>query len=293
MKTNKTITKGLIGLMIIGTTFAGTIQIKGSDTIVNLAQKLAESYGAINKNVAISVTGGGSGVGIAALLDSQTDIANSSRTIKDSELKSGTSKGLNVKEFVIGIDALSVIVNPKNKVTSLNMDTVGKIFKGEIKNWKEVGGKDMPINLYGRQSNSGTFAFFREHVLKGEYSDQMNSMNGNSQIVESIKNDVSGIGYVGVGYVVNDGKVLTSVKILNVSQKEGDVAYSPTDAKNIYSGKYPIARGLQQYTPNKPTGDVKSFIEFELSKAGQAIVKEEGFYPIDADFKKSNDNNLY
>lgn len=292
MKINKNITIGLIGAMILGTTFAGTIQIKGSDTIVNLAQKLAESYGAINKGADISVTGGGSGTGIAALLDSQTDIANSSRSIKESELKSGKTKGLDIKEFIIGIDALSVIVNPKNKIASLNMETVGKIFKGEIKNWKEVGGKDMPINLYGRQSNSGTFSFFREHVLKGEYSDKMNSMNGNSQIVESIKNDVSGIGYVGVGYIVNDGKVLTSVKILNVSQKEGEIAYSPTVAKNIYSGKYPIARGLQQYTPNKPTGDVKAFIEFELSKAGQAIVKEEGFYPIDTEYKKLNDKNL-
>jgi phosphate transport system substrate-binding protein len=292
MKISKNIAKGLIGVMILGTTFAGTIQIKGSDTIVNLAQKLAESYGAINKGADISVTGGGSGTGIAALLDSQTDIANSSRTIKESELKSGKTKGLDIKEFTIGIDALSVIVNPKNKIASMNMETIGKIFKGEIKNWKEVGGKDMPINLYGRQSNSGTFSFFREHVLKGEYSDQMNSMNGNSQIVESIKNDISGIGYVGVGYVVNDGKVLTSVKILNVSQKEGEIAYSPTDVKNIYTGKYPISRGLQQYTPNKPVGEVKAFIEYELSKAGQAIVKEEGFYPIDSEFKKLNDKNL-
>ncbi len=288
----KVIVKGLVGLMVIGTCFAGTIQIKGSDTIVNLSQRLAEEYGKTNKSVEISVTGGGSGTGISALIDNKADIANSSRTIKDSEIQKGKKNGNDIKEFTIGIDALSIILNPKNKITSLTIEQIGKIFKGEIVNWKEVGGADMPINLYGRQSNSGTFAFFREHVLQGEYSDKMNSMNGNSQIVESVKKDISGIGYVGVGYVVDNGKPINSVKIINVAQKTGETAYSPVDAKNIYSGKYPIARGLQQYTNNKPTGQIKEFIEFELSSAGQSIVKDEGFYPIDGDYKKSNLQNL-
>lgn len=292
MKNKKFIAKTLIGLMIIGASFANTVQIKGSDTIVNLTQKLAEEYGKVNKNVAVSVTGGGSGTGIAAILDNKADIANSSRSIKQSELEKGKSKGMDIKEFTLGIDALSVIVNPKNKVGLLTMEEVGKIFRGEITNWKEVGGVDMPINLYGRQSNSGTFAFFREFVLEGEYSEKMNRMNGNSQIVESVRNDISGIGYVGVGYVIKNGKPIDIVKILNVAKKQGEKGYSPVEASNIYTGKYPIARGLHQYTSGKPTGAVKSFIEFELSNEGQKFVKEMGFYPIDEEYKKSNLKNL-
>lgn len=269
-----------------------SIQIKGSDTLINMVQKLAEVYMDKHDSASISVTGGGSGTGIAALLNNNTDIANASRKIKSKEIKKAKKKNIDVKELTIAIDALSVILHPSNLVKSLTVEQIGKIFKGEIRNWKDVGGKNQAISLYGRQSNSGTFSFFRKKVLKAEYSNKMNRMNGNSQIVEAVKHDTSGIGYVGVGYVVKNGKPVSGINILAVANKKGDTAYLPYDAKAVGEGKYPIARGLNQYVNGKPQGLTKKFIEFELSKEGQNIVKKMGFYPIGGDIVKNNNKAL-
>lgn len=269
-----------------------SIQIKGSDTIVNLAQRFAEEYMKQNPSHAISVSGGGSGVGISSLLNGSTDIANASRELKEKEIAQFKSKNKEIKQVVIAIDALSIIVNPKNPIKTLTKDQVGAIYRGKLTNWKDVGGPNKPISLYGRQPNSGTYDFLREHVLAGEYSPKMMQMNGNSQIVAAVSKDISGIGYVGVGYIEQDGKTTTLVKSLLISEKTGEKAYSPTDKPAVYSGKYPISRGLNQFINGTPTGLVKAFIEFELSPMGAKIVQEEGFYPVKGDYTKINAETL-
>ncbi len=265
----------LIGMLSFAPLWAGKeVLIKGSDTLLNLVQNLAEAYMAKHPGVSISVVGGGSGVGIAALIDGEIDIANASRKIKKKEILKAKAKGVNPVEFAIALDQLSVIVNEKNPVRKLTLAQIGAIFRGEIKNWKEVGGPDMKIVLYGRQPNSGTFVFFMEHVLKGDYSLRMRQMNGNAQIVEAVKNDVAGIGYVGVGYL----KEAKGVKALLVAKDASSPYYNPLNPAHVE--KYPITRVLHQYTNGKPSGVVKKFILFELSEEGQRIVEKVGFRPL-------------
>ncbi|MBF0619197.1 MAG: PstS family phosphate ABC transporter substrate-binding protein [Candidatus Omnitrophica bacterium] len=279
-----------LSLVVAGfTIFAGAasaemIQVKGSDTIINLVQKEAEVYMQQNPGAKISVTGGGSGTGIAALINRQCTIADASRAINAKEVEMATGNGVNPSRIVIAFDALSIVVNSNNSVKQLTKKQVGAIYRGEIKNWSEVGGPDMPINLYGRQSNSGTYGFLQEEVLKGNYSPKMNSMNGNSQIVEGVKADPSAIGYIGIGYA----KQATGVTILDINMSDGQPAISPVDKSAVMSGKYPIARPLYQYVDGNPSGTVKAFIQFELSPEGQKIVEDEGFYEIPAEYKEAN-----
>jgi phosphate transport system substrate-binding protein len=280
----------LVGLLCIGlTASAGTIsaqskmmQIKGSDTLVNLVQILAEAYMAENPKNPIAVLGGGSGTGIAALINGTCHIANHSRPMKDKEIQMAKDNGITPHTFVIAVDGLSVIVNENNGVSKLTMDQIGAMFRGEITNWKEVGGSDMPISLYGRQSNSGTFVFFQEHVLgKQNYSGDMKRMNGNAQIVEGVTADKAGIGYVGVGYVVDaQGNVKKGIKILKVSKDANSDFFSPLNKAAVDSGDYPIARGLFQSTAGVPKGAVLDFLKFEISPKGQKMVEDEGFFPL-------------
>jgi phosphate transport system substrate-binding protein len=272
-----------MGLLVTSAS-AEMIQIKGSDTIINLTQKLAEVYMQQNPGVKISVTGGGSGTGIAALINKKCSIANSSRAINAREMETATSAGVSPTRIVIAIDGLSVVVNRNNPLTKLTSVEIGKIYRGEITNWSDVGGSDMPINLYGRQSNSGTYGFFREMVLKGEYSSRMNSMNGSSQIVEAVKADPSGIGYVGIGYV----KHADGITVLDVASKADGVYKSPLDKEAVENGSYPIARPLYQYVSGTPSGETKKFLQFELSEQGQQIVEEEGFYMIAQEYHDQN-----
>jgi phosphate transport system substrate-binding protein len=283
----------MVGVAVAGLGFLATtasaemIQIKGSDTIINLVQKLAEVYMQQNPGAKISVTGGGSGTGIAAIINKKCHIADASRAISAKEMESAAAAGVSPTRIVIAIDGLSVIVNENNPVSQLTSGQIGKIFKGEISNWSEVGGSNMPINLYGRQSNSGTYGFFRDSVLKGEYSPKMNSMNGNSQIVEAVKADPSGIGYVGVGYVKNaDG-----ITVVEVASGANGIYKTPLDKASVEDGSYPISRPLYQYVSGTPSGDVKKFIQFELSEQGQRIVEEEGFYMIADEYREQNAKN--
>jgi len=280
----------ILGLLA-GNVFAqGFIQIKGSDTLINLVQRLSEVYMESYPDKAIAVTGGGSGVGIAALISNRVHIADASRPMKAKEYTAAEENGVVAYEIVVGIDGLSVIVNASTKVNSLTIEQIGAIFRGEITNWKDVGGSDQSISLYGRQANSGTFVFFQEHVLgKKEYSARMKRMNGNSQIVEGILADASGIGYVGIGYIYDDkGNVRDGLKVLSVAKDANASPVSPLIAENVKSGKYPIARALYQYTNGKPKGDVKDFIQFELGPQGQKIVEEMSFYPVAGDYLVQN-----
>ncbi len=258
-----------------------TIQIKGSDSEVNLVQRLAEVYMQKNPGVGIAVTGGGSGAGIAAIIDGTTTIANSSRDMKGTEKIEASRKGVDVKSFVFATDGLAVIVNPANPMDSIDMDTLGAIFRGDRTTW-EAGG---PVSLYGRQSNSGTYDYFKSAAVKGEYASSLKQMNGNAQIVEGVKADAGGIGYVAAGYVSGDKGA--GVKVLKVSTA-GGAPISPVDEAAVLSGAYPLARPLYQFVNGVPTGPVRDFLAFEASPEGQAIVKEMGFYTIAADYVASN-----
>ncbi|MFC2166215.1 substrate-binding domain-containing protein, partial [Acidobacteriota bacterium] len=187
------------------------------------------------------------------------------------------------------------IINPGNSVSELGMEQIGAIFRGEISNWRDVGGPNQAISMYGRQSNSGTYVFFQEHVLGNQdYSADMKRMNGNAQIVEGVMADKAGIGYVGVGYIVDQksGKVRPGIKVLDVSKTTGGKAFSPLNKAAVNSGDYPIARPLFQTTNGIPKDVVKSFLEFELSSEGQKIVEREGFFPIGAAIQTENKKNM-
>ena len=265
------------------------LQVKGSDTEVNLVQRLAEMYMKKDPNASIAVTGGGSGVGIAAIINKTTDLCNASRPMKDSEVAKAKANGVNPVGVAFAVDGLSVIVNAKNSVKHLTMDQIGQIYRGEVSNWKQLGGPDSPITLYGRQPNSGTFVFFREQIVNGDYSNKMNQMNGNAQILEAVKKDAGGIGYVGIGYVVDDeGKVAPGINVLEVAKDSRSKPTSPLQLENIMSGAYPITRPLYQYFDKNNQAKVEGFIKFELSPEGVAIIKKDGFYPLTDQWKKHN-----
>lgn len=260
---------------------ADMIQVKGSDSEVNLVQSLAEAFMKKNPGVNIAVTGGGSGTGIAALINKKTDIANSSRDMSEKEFEAAKKAGVTPIAVAFTTDGISVITHPENPVKKLTMEQLGNLFNGKITRWKEVGGPALPVSLYGRQSNSGTYVFFRELVVRGDYSAKMKSMNGNAQIVEAVQRDKAGIGYVAVGYVVDmQGKVKPGLQILAVAKDAQSAAYTPDKMENVMSGKYPISRPLYQFMNGKPTGKLAEFVKFELSPEGQKIVREKGFFPV-------------
>ena len=260
------------------------LQVKGSDTEVNLVQRLAEMYMKKDPNASIAVTGGGSGVGIAAIINKTTDLCNSSRPMKDSEVAKAKANGVNPIGVAFAVDGLSVIVNTKNSVKNLTIDQIGQIYRGEVSNWKQLSGPDSPITLYGRQPNSGTFVFFREHIVNGDYSNKMNQMNGNAQILEAVKKDAGGIGYV----VDDDGKIAPGITVLEVAKDSRSKPTSPLQLENIMSGAYPITRPLYQYFDKNNQAKVEGFIRFELSPEGTAIIKKDGFYPLTDQWKKHN-----
>ncbi len=269
---------------------AEMIQIKGSDSEVNLVQRLAEAFMKKNPGTDIAVTGGGSGTGIAALINKRTDIANSSREMSKQEEEAAKKAGVMPFRIVMATDGISVIIHPGNSVSKLTLEQLRKIFKGDISNWKEVGGPDLKISLYGRQSNSGTFFFFREFVLKADYSPHMKAMNGNAQIVEGIQQDKAGIGYVAVGYVVSEkGEVKPGVKILRIAKDAQSEAFSPVQMENVMNGKYPISRPLNHYLNGKPSGKLLEFIKFELSPEGQEIIRKQGFFPVQKQWVEFNE----
>jgi len=270
------------------------IQVKGSDTMVNLVQVLAEEFMGKNPGSALAIMGGGSGTGITAIINGTCDIATHSREWKQKELDLAWEKGVKPRFFVVAVDGLSIIVNEKNPLEKMTMPQVGSLYKGEIKNWKVVGGSDKAVSLYGRQSNSGTYTFLQEHVLGNKnYSLDVKEMNGNAQIIESVIQDEGGIGYVGVGYLFDqNGKIRKGIKVLNISKDASSEAFSPLDKQNIDSGKYPISRPLYEATNGKPNAAVTGFLTFETGPEGQKIVEREGFFAISETHKIQNAKNL-
>jgi phosphate transport system substrate-binding protein len=248
-------------------------KIKGSDTVLPLAQKEAEEYMKKNTKAQLTVTGGGSGVGFSALIDGTTDIAMASRKIKMGEKLKLTEGAKPFKEVIIAYDALAVVVNPKNKVSKLTREQLENIFTGKIKNWKEVGGEDLTIVVYSRETSSGTYEFFKEHVLENKnYASTVLSMPATGAIIQSVSQTKGAIGYVGLAYVEKE------VKAINISF-DGKTFVAPNMA-NAKSHSYPVVRPLFFYYLNTKEKEVKPFVDFILSAGGQKIVQEVGYVPL-------------
>ncbi|MBS7614663.1 PstS family phosphate ABC transporter substrate-binding protein [Candidatus Bathyarchaeota archaeon] len=251
----------------------GNIVQKGSDTLLIVAQRWAEEYMNKHSAVSISVAGGGSGVGFSALAQKTTDIADASREIKSSEIQTAKSNGVNPVEWVVGLDGIAIVVNKGNPITEMTMEQLEKIYNGTYTNWKQVGGNDATIITYGRQSTSGTYDFFREHVLHNKnFRADNRELAGNAEIVNSVMGDVNGIGYVGVAYT----KKGVNVKIVRIKSAADATAYEPS-VENIKSGTYPIARKLYIYTNGVPTGTLADYVAFILGPEGQQILEEVGY----------------
>jgi len=255
-----------------GTELTGTIVVKGSDTLLIVAQQWAEEFISLHPKVNIQVAGGGTGTGFTALRDKTTDIADASREIKTSEVESCKAVGVNPVEWTVGLDGISIVVHPNNPVNSLSTTQLEMIYNGTYTNWSEVGGSNAPIVTYGRQSTSGTYDFFREHVLHNrDYRADNRELAGNAEIVQSVQGDANGIGYVGVAYT----KQGVDVKILGISSSSTTI-YQPTIA-NIKSGAYPIARKLYIYTDSEQSDLLEQYVAFILGPQGQEILEEVGY----------------
>lgn len=265
---------GIFAIMALGMAFtmqSTTIKIKGSDTVLPISQKEAELFMKKNRGASVSVIGGGSGVGIAALLDGTTDIAMSSRKIKMGEKMKFQDAGKAVKEVVIAHDALSVIVNPANGVNQLTREQLEGIYTGKINNWKMVGGADMPIVVYSRESSSGTYEFFKEVVLKNKnYAPRIMMMPATGAIVQSVSQTKGAIGYVGMAYVENN------TKALKISFDKGKTYVAPSRAAAL-NRTYPIVRPLMYYYLASNERKVKPLIDFVLSAEGQNTINKIGF----------------
>lgn len=265
-----------------------TISVKGSDTMVNLSQKWAEVYMQNHPDVSIQVTGGGSGTGIAALLNNTTHIANSSRDIKDKEMENAARLNITPKQYGVALDGIAIIVHPSNKVDNFSIKQLSDIFSGKIKNWKELGGSNSEIVLYGRENSSGTYEFFKEHVLgkdesgKGiDYAASTQVLQGTASLGEAVARDVKGIGYGGVGYFAQRN----DVKILHIKKDDTSAAISPVEGNKvnyevIWNQEYPISRYLFCYTNGEPQGSVKDFMDFIVSSEGQKVVETMEYIPL-------------
>lgn len=262
-------------------TSTNQIQNKGSDTLVNIALAWAEAYREVKPDVSIAVTGGGSGTGIAALINGTVDIANASRAMKDNEIEEARANGFDPVEHVVAIDALAIIVHPDNPVSKLTIAQLADIYTGRISNWQEVGGNDAPIVLLSRETNSGTHVYFLEEVVRqGEkenkdiFAPQTLLMPSSVGITSELRRNPNAIGYDGLGYVDP-----THEKILAVARDDNNPYVSPS-VETAASGSYPLARNLFMYTAGEPTGAIAEYLDWIRSPTGQDIVARLGFVPL-------------
>ncbi len=257
----------------------GQVVIKGSDTLLPLAQQWAEGFKAKNPNADLTVTGGGSSTGITALISGTCDIADASRPIKNDERDQAKAKNVEVKEFAVARDGITIVVHPSNPVKSLTVEQVAGIYTGKVNNWKEIGGPDQKIVASGRDASSGTYGYFQEDVLKkARYRADMISTPSNNQIATNVAEQPGGIGYIGVAYASAFTKA-GKVKEVPIAFKAGDAPLLPTP-ENILSGKYPISRALLNYTNGEPKGVVKEYLDYVTGPEGQAVVEKVGFVPV-------------
>ena len=271
----KILSLGLIAAtMIVAVAQNAGIKVKGSDTVLPLSQKEAEKYMKSHNGSSITVIGGGSGVGIAALIDGSTDIAQSSRKLKMDEKMKLQEAGRNIKEVQIAWDALSIVVNPSNPVKQLTREQIEGIYTGKIKNWKEVGGADLAIVAYSRESSSGTYEFFKENVMnKKNFGTSILNMPSTGAIVQSVSQTKGAIGYIGFAYMEK------TVHDIKVSYDHGKTFIEPSVA-NAKSKVYPITRPLFYYYDKKIEKNVMPFINYVLSEEGQKTVAEVGYITL-------------
>jgi len=274
----------LIMLALSTSVFAASgknsIQVKGSDTMVNLGQAWAEKYMEKNPGDFVAVTGGGSGTGFSSLISNTCDIAMASRSIKEKEITLANQKGIKPNEIKVAMDGLAVVVNPANPIGKLTIDQLAGIFTGRISNWKEVGGKDEKIVILSREVNSGTHVYFKEHVLrkldpnsKEEFAPSALMLSSSQAIADEVAGNPVAIGYYGMGYISPKQKPVA------VAKDEKSEYVIPT-IENVINGTYPISRPLFLYTNGVPEGLVKKFVDFTLSKEGQDIVLATDFVPV-------------
>lgn len=252
----------------------------GSDTMVNLMQALAEEFIKAHPDYFVAVTGGGSGTGIASLINGTCDIAAASRKMKDREIAAARANGIDPQEIIAGLDGIAVVVNPGNPVNELTIEQLSGIFSGRITNWSQVGGNGSAIVLLSREVNSGTHIYFKERVIrmgksdcKDEFAPSALMLSSSQAIADEISSNKQAIGYYGMGYINPKQKPLKIAKDV----KSG---YFPPDIPNVVSGKYPISRPLFMYIKGEPCGAVKEFVDFALSPAGQEMVRLTDFVPI-------------
>lgn len=285
MKTNKMIAGLVAGIIALSpSAFAAkNITVKGSDTMIILGQRWAERYMQKNSAVSLQVTGGGSGTGIAALMNGTTDIANSSRPIKETEITKAKSAGYYPEEIKAAMDSLAVVLHKDNPIHELTLKQLAGIYTGKINDWSQVGGNPGSILRYCRESNSGTYVFYKEHVLKNaDYAPDCQTMPGTSAVANAVSKDPNGIGYGGAAYYVNQ----PNLKIISVKKDDKSEAVNPVkadgtlDYEAAWTGRYPIARYLYMYTGFKPKGDIKTYIDWILSDEGQKVVEEVGYIPV-------------
>jgi phosphate transport system substrate-binding protein len=263
------------------TAHAGNITVKGSDTLVILAQKWAELYMAKQPETKIQVTGGGSGVGFAALQNKTTDLANASRKIRAKEIEACIKAfGKRPTEYKVALDGLSVYVAEENPVKELDLEQIEKIFTGKIRNWKQVGGAEAPITLYSRENSSGTYEFFKEHVLKGaDFAAAAQTLQGTAQIIQAVAKEKNGIGYGGAAYAAG-------VRQLKIKKDSASPAIEPNE-ENVVKGTYPIWRYLYVYVnPALDKGEINAYLNWIRSDEGQKVVKDVGYYPLPANLRE-------
>ncbi len=266
----------IISASIAAFTLAGSVSIKGSDTLLILNQAWAEAYGKVNSNVSIAVTGGGSSIGITAFMNGVVDICAASRPMKKSEIDKARSRGAIANAIPVALDGLAIIVNDNNPVSKLDMDQLRRIYVGQITNWKQVGGNDSPIVVFSRDSNSGTYGFFQQNVLKNQnWGNAVRFMPSTSEEVREVGRTDGGIAYGGVAYF----KGKRNIKIVPIAPKAGAAPLMPSE-DNVRSKKYPIWRYLYFYTNGAPKGETAKFVNWVLSPSGQGIVEKVGYYSV-------------
>ena len=268
---------GVVGMLMAGS----NVTIKGSDTLVRLGQRWAEEYMKTNPGTVIQVSGGGSGTGIAALINGSTDICEASRDMKEKEYRQAEAAGVKPYRVSVALDGIAIFLNESNPVNSLNFAQLKGIYTGAITNWKEIGGKDARIILYGRENNSGTYAFFKEHVLDNEdYSEYTQTLPGTAAVVNAVSKDENGIGYGGIAWA-------KGVKYAAVSKDEKDQAILPS-LETVSNGTYPVSRELYWFFNGKPAGELQKLVNWALSDAGQKLAEEIDYIPLPKELAAKN-----
>jgi len=270
MKSKNWIAGLLIPAVILtaGIALAGNISINGSTTVLPIAQKVAEAYMKEHPETKISISGGGSGNGIKALIDKTTDIANSSRAIKKEEIEMAKAKGSDPVEFIVAYDCIVPVVHTSNPIKDITVDQLKAMYKGEIRNWKEIGGPDKPVVIISRDTSSGTYEVWEEKVMKKErvFPGAL-LLASNGAIVQAVSKNPNAIGYIGLGYMDS------SIKMLTVNGITGS-------KETTLNKSFPVSRPLYMYTPVKLAGEIKTFMDYMVSGKGQKLVEEEGFIPL-------------